>query len=364
MFRAIANDVDKAASVAMKKYQTYLYAASLRAFVTVLISVTLLEFLLTFISEITYEAEEAYGFQEALTFLLMTQFSRIYDLSAVVFLVAFLVALGGLANRSELTVLQVTGVTKQQIVLTAATPFVVLALLFFYIAENIAPQLDARAALLKSQWTGEQTAGGWFRQNDMFIYASGIDNDQLRDVLMLQVSEQTLVSKTTAKSAVFDGEQWMLLQGEQVLHQGSSELSIVRFDELQSSISTPPNILNGVMRDPNSLNISELFIYQANLAAQGIATDRLALNLWQRIAQPLLSLALLLVAAGVVFGSSRQVSVSQRVIVGVIIGLSLRVLQDLLNAATLAYQLAPALTSLLPVALVMMAALWSLARKR
>lgn len=346
----------------MKRYQRYLYLSSVRAFLTVVIGIALLEFLLTFISEITYGGQDGYGFKEAFIYLAMTQFDRLYALSGVVFLVAFLVALGGLANRSELTVLQAVGVTKAQLVAHGAVPFVGLALVFFAISEYASPQWVAQAERLKMQWTGESSAGGWYREGDHFIYAASFDDQALADITLLTLTENGVSRHVQAQRAKFSPSGWLLFDGSMRQLQDQQVRTQV-FDQWQSPITASQETLNGVMRDPNSLPLRDLWHYQARLAEQGIASQRLTLNFWQRISQPLLALALLIVAAGVVFGSNRHVPVSRRVIVGVIIGLALRLSQDLLFALTLAYQLNAAVMSLLPVVLLTIGGIWTLSRR-
>ena len=74
-------------------------------------------------------------------------------------------------------------------------------------------------------------------------------------------------------------------------------------------------------------------------------------TLWSKFTTPIITMLMVLLSIPLVFGSMRNVSVSQRIFVGVLIGVGFNILNRLTNYAGLVYDLNIVLYMFAPIAL-------------
>lgn len=99
------------------------------------------------------------------------------------------------------------------------------------------------------------------------------------------------------------------------------------------------------------LALSELWVAQQFLAAQGLQSRAHAQVFWQRITAPITLALLALLAAVTAFGSFRTLTLSTRVFLAVLAGLVFKYLMDIAAPLTLLLGWHPSLAVLLPLVL-------------
>src|SRR6187401_3393160 len=82
-----------------------------------------------FVNELRDVGKETYTLSHAVLYVLLTIPSRAYEIFPTVAVIGSLLGLGGLAARSELTVMRAVGVSRLQVGLAALVPLGVLTLL-------------------------------------------------------------------------------------------------------------------------------------------------------------------------------------------------------------------------------------------
>jgi lipopolysaccharide export system permease protein len=82
---------------------------------------------------------------------------------------------------------------------------------------------------------------------------------------------------------------------------------------------------------------------------QGLASEVYELGFWRRVLQPLAVMGLVLVAISFVFGPLREASMGTRVVMGLVIGILFKFIQDLLAPASLVFGFSSLIATLIPI---------------
>ena len=99
-----------------------------------------------------------------------------------------------------------------------------------------------------------------------------------------------------------------------------------------------------------------------HLEAQALNSQAYRLGYWSKLLQPLVALALLLLAASAVFGPLRESSVGMRVFSGLVLGVLFKFFQDLLAPVALVFGIAPIIAVVLPILICTVFGWWQLRR--
>ena len=114
-------------------------------------------------------------------------------------------------------------------------------------------------------------------------------------------------------------------------------------------ISISPDLIDVVSVKPETLSVWGLYQYTRYLRQNGLSVGRFEQTLWSKFTTPVITMLMVLLAIPLVFGSMRTVSISQRIFVGVLIGVGFNILNRLTNYAGLVYELNTAMYMLAPI---------------
>jgi lipopolysaccharide export system permease protein len=314
----------------------------------------------------------AYTFWEVLKYATWRLPGLAANSIAFVALIGCLSGLGILANHNELTVMRASGVSLLQIIGMVMIPVLVLVALGLGLqevaaftdrqAENArtlalsAEQKKAKKSFFaKKKGNPEsmvfQEQSVWNRHENEFVrFDRVLPDGRVYGVLRIAFSEQQqLLSLQHARKGVFKNEGWRL---EEVVTRTFAEdaFSDETLEVLRWESDLTPERLLFVSREPEKLSVAELADYSTFLQQQGRDNRAYQLEYWKRVLQPLSLLSLMLIAASFVFGSLRQVSVAQRIFVGVIVGVGFHILQDVVGTSSLVFGFSPLSGVVLPIA--------------
>jgi lipopolysaccharide export system permease protein len=127
---------------------------------------------------------------------------------------------------------------------------------------------------------------------------------------------------------------------------------------LESFLSTEQ--VNILALPPDSLSPSDLYQYTQALRQRGQNADTYVLALWQKLAVPLTTGAMVLLALPFVFGPPRGATIGLRITVGAMVGIGFYLANQIIGYMGLLLELHPAITTLAPVAAILWIALWRL----
>jgi lipopolysaccharide export system permease protein len=349
------------------KLDRYIGKSVLFAILGVLGVILGLASLFAFIDEMG-EISDTYTLMDATSFVLMTAPRRLYDMLPMAALIGCLIGLGALASSSELTIMRAAGVSVGRIVWAVMKPMLVLMVAGLLIGEYVAPVTEAQAQAARSLAQGSGDAqsarhGLWHRQGQEFIHINTVQPDGLLyGVTRYKFDDQRhMLSASFAKQANFKTDYWLLKDvTTTLLHEGRTDT--VFAPEERWDIALSPQLLSTVVLPPESLSMSGLYGYAHYLADQGLANGRYWLAFYTKILQPLVTVALVLMAISFIFGPLRSVTLGQRVFTGVLVGFTFRIAQDLLGPSSLVFGFSPLFAVLVPAGVCALAGIWLLRR--
>jgi lipopolysaccharide export system permease protein len=354
----------------MKILDRYLFRAVATATLVALLVLLLLELFLGLLVELEGVGKGGYDFTAAIRYLLLIQPQRFYELFPMALLVGSLLGMGALANGSELVVMRAAGLSLTRLTGSVAWAGLVLSLAVVMVGEFVAPPLKQFAREQRAVAKGENLAirggrGFWARDGDDFIHVQAVlPGVRLADLLIFKVNpDARLEAVTRAEGARYEGGRWLLegvsrslLDGDVVQTEQLTRLAVA------SAIS--PQILDVLAADPDELSIRDLRVYVDYLEGNGLDAQSYRLALWRKALAPLTYLAMLVIAMPFVFGPQRTAGAGQRLLIGLLLGLTFFLINYLLGNVVLLYGYSPLVGAALPSLLFLGAGFYALRRLR
>lgn len=289
-----------------------------------------------------------------------------YEVFPIVLLIGTLMGLGSLANQSELTVLRVTGWSIKRILFAVLKTAFIIWLVMLVIGEIIAPKSEAYANKIKMEALNKSLSIGkgsglWLKDENQFVHIKKVvANDFLKDIDIFTVEDGELKLFFHATTARFDNK-W---QFEKVSQIGIKPVAAdqdlpSRYEILTSTENLltrhfvlQPEDLTNLDIESRYLSAVSLYKHIEFLEQNDLDASQYVLSFWKKISMPVVVVAMIAVVFPLVFGSMRQVSVGQRIFVGVLIGMSFHLLNQLIGNIAVVYQLPISIAALLPALLV------------
>ncbi len=305
---------------------------------------------------------------DAFLFVVLTLPRRILDLVSISALLGSIVALGMLAERGELNAMRAAGLSVRRICFSVLAAGGVLMLATGAIAEFVAPPMEQHARRHRSLALSDSPTilltkrGFWARHGHYFIHvgrtlsggiAANIDVYE-RD------NEGRLRAFIHAREAdIHDDKRWVLkdIQKKVIEEQGITTYSLPSLT-LDSFLSTQQ--VSILELPPDSLSPSDLYQYIQVLRERGQNADHYTLALWQKVAIPLTTGAMVLLSLPFVFGPPRGMTVGLRIVLGTMVGIAVYLANQIIGYVGLLFELHPAITTLTPLAAILWLALWRL----
>lgn len=346
----------------MNKLDGYIAKQVLGAVFIICLVVIGLDMVFEFVDEAN-DMNDQYRFTDVLFYLALRVPSRVYEFLPIASLIGCLVGLGVLASNSELTVMRAAGISLQRIVFSVLKPAMLLAAMALVLGEFIVPLTEQKAqshrALAQSGGEALRSQYGvWHREENEFIHINAVEpGGKIHGVTRYQFDEnRQLIESSFAKTGTYSDEGWVLsdVATTRFLREKGGEPSLDRTSVSHTPETTwqsglTPTLLSVIVVKPVDLSISGLWSYSGYLKEQGLNSDQYLLAFWSKVLQPASIIALVLIGISFVFGPLRSVTVGQRIIAGVIVGLVFKFSQDLLGPASTVVGFTPLLAVLTPI---------------
>ncbi|MGB2680792.1 MAG: LPS export ABC transporter permease LptG [Candidatus Competibacter sp.] len=338
----------------MKLIDRYIFRTVANTTLVALLVLLLLEMFLSLLVELEEVGKGRYDFAAVLRYLLLIQPQRVYELFPMALLVGALLGMGALASGSELIVMRAAGLSLTQLTRSVLQAGLALSLAVLVLGEFAAPPLEqtAREQRAAAKSEGMAIRGGrgfWVRDGDYFVHVNAVlPGLRLADIHIFRIGPQSrLETVTAAQSARYQAGRWVLENIDRSLLKGDSVTS-EKLPDLEISSSISPQILDVLAADPAGLSVRDLWVYVDYLERNGLDAQSYRLALWRKLLAPLVYLAMLVVAMPFVFGPQRSAGVGQRLLIGLLIGLSFFLGNYLLGNVVLLYGYPPFLGAISP----------------
>jgi lipopolysaccharide export system permease protein len=128
-------------------------------------------------------------------------------------------------------------------------------------------------------------------------------------------------------------------------------------NSVQLSLPFLPADLEKLTVKSTSLNLIQLQEQIDFLQVNGGDPSALKMAYWNKLASPLVVLAMIAIVFPLIFGSQRQVSMGQRIFIGVLIGLLFHLGNQLIGNLSAVYQLPAVMAAFIPAGILLIVAL-------
>jgi len=241
-----------------------------------------------------------------------------YDIAPVVVLVTTLMTFSLLGRTNEITACKALGMSLYRLALPALAASLLVTLFCGYLESAVLPASNAKVAQLKDRIRGSETVRTYRRADRQWLFGQGryiynyLHYDPQRPALQrLQVFDfdesHRLSRRLVADSAVFLGEVWRFSNGWSRSFRSVEVTDYRRFtgDKIVRYPETP-DYFESEIRPPEQMRYSELKDYIQELKDSGQPVPELQVQLQNKIAFPVVSLVMALVALPFAFRLGRQ----------------------------------------------------------
>lgn len=317
-------------------------------------------FFSTLVNEMGYVGKGGYNGANAVLYSLMLLPRQAYELFPMVALLGAILGLGALASNSELTVIRASGVSIKRIALAVSKAGLLMIVVIVILGEGVAPKLEKEASQLRLRALSKSVSlntdsGLWAKDGESFIVIRRLNPDgKANGITLYHLQGQHIDEIDTATRGEYRNGVWLLHNVKKTLFTEQG-ISVVQEKRMQWHSSLTPEVINLAAIAPENLAAWELYDYVDYLRDNGLASQRYEVALWIRLAMPLATGGMILLALPFVFGSTRSVGVGQRIMIGVLIGIAFYLVNGVFSRMGLIYDIPPVISAWTPTLLIYLA---------
>lgn len=340
----------------MKILHNYILKQVIRSTALVFLLVAALQALILSLNELRHLGQGGYGPMQMLVYVLSSLMGASLPFFSAAALMGCLIGMGKLAADGELIGMQAAGISRAFILRAILVSVAGVQLPIFALKEGVALPLQKFAQTYKLKAQKGAAAlyhheGLWVHSGLNFIHIGTLlSHKHLSNLLRYHFNPQDrskLVSISMAKSAKYQGGKWVvsdveinLFQQDQIAHQHIiQQIWPIAIDE---------SLLQALHTDPKFARLPSLYRSIQALRANGLYSKPYEFEFWQRLFWPLVTLAMVGLAAPFIFGSARTKPIGHRILVGILMGFLFYTLNEFAGPLALLYQIPPVLAASIP----------------
>lgn len=279
--------------------------------------------------------------------------TRLYDLLPIGLLIGAILGLAGLAQRHELVILRVSGVSGMKLLRMlwlSSIPVLIGALL---LAEFLTPLAELKLSEAKLALRGDAGRSNILRSGYWFRETNGAGGLRVINVGVLRGSHnaaivtvydfdqgQQLKTLMLAQTATFDAGKMQLQQvmintihplGDPNAQISPDTRPVEVHSEAKLEINTTltPELLLARVLTPERMSFLNLFDYIRYLSDNHLTADRQIVAVWRKLIYPFTLLVMIAIAAPLGFVQTRKGGVGAKVFIGILLGVGFFMLNQL-----------------------------------
>ena len=299
--------------------------------------------------------------------------TRLYDLLPIGVLIGAILALSGLAQRNELVILRVSGVSGMgllRMLWTVSIPIILGALI---LSEFLTPLAEIKSSevnlLMRGRVEGGRLASGyWFKEPTQnggtriinvgkLLTSGNVENlsiYEFPDGLTLSVMTQAKSGKfVKGKLDMQDVVETQLdpniknvLADAKVTTQPAVTVKQLPRQTIDTTLSSERLVAR--ILTPERMSLVALHDYIDYLNHNQLQADRQIVAVWRKMAYPFTLLVMLTIAAPISFMQTRRGGVGAKVFLGILLGTGFFMINQLALNVSLLFNWPPVVTALLP----------------
>ncbi len=332
-----------------------------------------------------------YRITHAALFVLLWMPSRLYEALPIAVLIGSITVMARFAQSSEFTILRTSGMDPWRALRTLMSLGLVFTVLTFLVGDYIAPASAKVGQLLKSRYLGQISlgqTGAWLKERQQFSNFSVnvgalTSKGDMRNIRIFEFNANgLLVSTLQADSGTFADDAAWTLQGvkrsEFIMSDDATPLAARAASKATANAAGDPSVAGAASgsgsasglssasglgttkarvqhtgtaenyRWPTELNAEmvsvallkpermgtvDLFQYMTHLQANGQTSQRYEIEFWRKLFYPLSCLVMVVLALPFAYLHFRSDSISGYVFIGVMIGISFFLLNNVFGYA-------------------------------
>ena len=335
---------------------------------TLLVLVSLSLFFV-FIGELEDIGKGHYSLLHAVEYVALLFPGKVVEFMPLAIMLGTILSLGALASNSEIIAMQASGISVGKFLQAVLQAALMLAFLSFLLADWVVPISETNARQIRSSAINDTTVilgkeGLWIKDESRILHIQLLmPNGVGRNIEIHTFDEHgRLQSAISAESALPDGDNWRLIQVRESI-MNKERVTTREFDEMIYNGKVSDQLLDALMIEPRQMSSVDLYTYLEFLQQNNLDASVEQLNFWQKIFSPFVVIVMCLLAVPFVLGSQRQGNAGQRLMMGILLGLSYVVADRLLTQLGSHLGLFPVLNAILPGLLFLSLALYLLLKK-
>lgn len=321
------------------------------ALLVVMFAVGGIDFLFVVLNELS-DISDIYNLNELLSYSVMSMPYRLFDLTAYFSLIGVIFGLGVLSDNGELIGARILGKSYISIAISAFKPVFILILIGILASEFFIPNLSQTAEenrLIKLE--GSSARNSYWTETDkgLVTFKAVPEKDKVEGLSLYEFNSANKVIRIiNSKDATFRFKKWQINNPEVIFIDESKRDNIYSLDNL-SFLGSDGDF--SFLLSPKYLSLTDLY-NQIELSSSKYRKNQLSLEFWRKILQPFITLSLVLLALGFLFGPLRDINSGQRIIFGIGIAFTVDLTQKLLGSISVVSSIPPFLAVLLPILIV------------
>ncbi len=241
-----------------------------------------------------------------------------YDIAPIVVLVTTLITFSLLSRTSEVTACRALGISLYRLSLPALAAALLVVVFAAFLQAEVLPASNERVAQLKDRIRGREAARTYRRADRQWLFGQGRyiynylhydpDTQSLQRLQVFDFDERhQLRRRLVTDRATYVGQAWKFENGWARSFDGIEVTDYVRFEQ-PKIVRYPetPDYFDSEIRPPEQMRYGELKEYVRELQESGQAVPELLVELHDKIAYPVVSLVMALVALPFAFRLGRQ----------------------------------------------------------
>ena len=312
-------------------------------------------FFIFFIKELRYVGTAEYDIVIALMYVLLSLPQQLYELAPSIILIGSLMALGNLADHSEIIVIRASGMSTMSITAMVMNTGLVIALLVGLAGEYLIPSATSLGESMRVQALNERVIKGseggiWSRDENRYINIGLVRPDrQLNQVgIYTTDGDGSLVSVTEVARAEQVEGGWALYEVAETRIDEDGVSTVYEESIIVDSL-IDPGLFDVLKTEPENMSAMALYRYGNYLEANELDAESFRLQFWVKLFTPLTCLVMILIALPMVlYSSARTGGAGQRIVIGLGIGVLFFVFNRMVSYMGLSIGLAPVLSAALP----------------
>lgn len=270
-------------------------------------------------------------------------FAIVYQIAPIIVLVSTLISFGLLSRTNEIIACKALGMSLYRLAIPVILAAGLVAALCGVLQSEVLAASNERAGELRATIKGKQPAQRradrrWLFGKGNFLYNYGYLDEVRGQLHRLQIfkfdDDYRLTDRLWAQRATHvEGGWWTLSSGWARSFDGDTETEFVRFEEpVKYELAQEPEYFQGGLRKPEEMDYRELQRYITDLESSGQQVPQLEVALHNKIAYPVITLVMALVALPFAFrleGQGALYGIGLSLVLGVVLMIFLSVFSAL-----------------------------------